>query len=276
MNNPVKVAAAQGMLTKELILKEYKDCFDKKGRFPGEKYHIKLIANPVPVVHPPRTVPVHILPLYKGELDKMLAEDIIVPVTEPTEWVNSMVCHVTEKPEGTKKVRLCLDPKDLNKNIRREHYYSKTIGEILPLLHGAKKVSASDTNKGHFHVEMDYESSLLCTFNTSHGRFRPKRLPLGIKIAQDVFQCKLDEIFKDIPNLAGTVEHDLSFINMLEACRLNNVALNSGKLQFKQEKIISMDILLQRKNYSLLETSFKQSRTIKFQKMQQSYLLFWG
>ena len=63
VNNSAKVAAAQGKLTKELILKEYKDCFDKIGRFPGEKYHIKLIDNVVPVVHPPRTVPMHILPL---------------------------------------------------------------------------------------------------------------------------------------------------------------------------------------------------------------------
>ena len=62
MNKPAKVAAAQGKLTKELILKEYKDYFDKIGRFSGEKY-IKVIDNPVPVVHPPRTVPVHILPL---------------------------------------------------------------------------------------------------------------------------------------------------------------------------------------------------------------------
>ena len=248
VNYPAKVAAAQGRLTKELILKEYKDCFDKIGRFPQEKYHIKLIDNPVPVVHPPRTVPVHMLPLYKAELDKILAEYIIVPVTESTECVNSIVCHVTEKPDGTKKARLCLDPKDLNRNICREHYYSKTIDEILPLLRGAKKVSASDTSKGYFHVEMDYESSLLCTFNTPFGRFRPKRLPFGVKIAQAVFQCRLDEIFKDIPNVAGIAddilvcgssdtEHDLSFINMLEACRLNNVALNSGKLQFKEEKI---------------------------------------
>ena len=28
---------------------------------------------------------------------------------------NSIVYHVTEKPDGTKKVRLCLDPKDLNR-----------------------------------------------------------------------------------------------------------------------------------------------------------------
>ena len=191
MNNPAKVAAAQGKLTKNLILKEYKDCLDKIGRFPGEKYHIKLIDNPVLVVHPPRIVPMHILLLYKTELDKMLAEDIRVPVTEPTEWVNSIVCQVTEKVDGTKKVRLCLDPKDLNKNIYREHYYSKTIDEILPLLHGAKKVSASDTNKGYFHVEMDYESSLLCTFNTPFGRFRPKKIALWSKDCSRCFPAQI-------------------------------------------------------------------------------------
>ena len=70
-DNPAKQAAAQGKLTKELIPQKYKDCFDKVGRFPGEKYHIQLIDNPVPVIHAPRTVPVHILPLYKAELEKM-------------------------------------------------------------------------------------------------------------------------------------------------------------------------------------------------------------
>ena len=247
-DNPAKQAAAQGKLTKELILKEYKDCFDKVGRFPGEKYHIQLIDNPVPVICAPRTVPVHVLPLYKAELDKMQAEDIIVPVTEPTEWVNSIVCNVTEKPDGSKKARLCIDPQDLNKNICREHYFSKTIDEILPLLHGATKISAGDTNKGYWHIELDYESSLLCTFNTPFGRFRPKRLPFGVKVSQDIFQCKLDEILRDIPNVAGIaddilvfgssdIEHDKAFINMLETCRKNNVGLNSEKLQFKQEKI---------------------------------------
>ena len=241
-DNPAKQAAAQGKLTKELILKEYKDCFDKVGRFPGEKYHIQLIDNPVPVIHAPRTVPVHILPLYKAELDKMQAEDIIVPVTEPTEWVNSIVCNVTEKPDGSKKARLCIDPQDLNKNIHREHYYSKTIDEILPLLHGATKISAGDTNKGYWHIELDYESSLLCTFNTPFGRFRPKRLPFGEKVSQDIFQCKLDEILRDIPNVAGIaddilvfgssdIEHDQAFINMLETCRKNNVGLNSEAIK---------------------------------------------
>ena len=67
-DNPAKQAAAQGKLTKELILKEYKDCFDKLGRFPGEKYHIQLIDNPVPVIRAPRTLPVYILPFVQGRV----------------------------------------------------------------------------------------------------------------------------------------------------------------------------------------------------------------
>ena len=62
----------QGSLSKTTVLTEYQDCFDKIGRFPGDKYHIQLIDNHTPVVHPSRTVPVHILPLYKGELEKMI------------------------------------------------------------------------------------------------------------------------------------------------------------------------------------------------------------
>jgi len=88
-------AAQKGELSKSIVKEDFKDCFDKVGRFPGEKYHIQLIDDPKPVIHPPRTVPVHILPLYKAELDKMINDDIITEVTEPTEWVNSIVCNVT-------------------------------------------------------------------------------------------------------------------------------------------------------------------------------------
>ena len=237
-----------GQLSKPTVLEEYHNCFDKLGCFPGEKYHIQLVDNPVPVVHPPRTVPVHILPLYKEELDKMIADDVITAVTEPTGWVNSIVCNIKETPEGKRKVRLCLDPKDLNKNIRREHYYTRTIDELLPQLHGKKFFSVVDTKKGYWHVALDHESSLLCTFNTPFGRYRFKRLPFGIILSQDIFQRRLDEVYKDIPNVMGIAddivvcgstesEHDQAFCEMLKATRKHNVSLNSEKLQFKQAQV---------------------------------------
>jgi len=84
--------------------------------------------------------------------------------------------------DGKQILRLCLDPKDLNKNISRQHYYTRTIDEILPQMHGKKYLSVADTNKGYWHVELDKESSLLCTFNTPFGRYRVKRLPFGVSV----------------------------------------------------------------------------------------------
>ena len=100
-------------LTKSQVLQEYKDCFDKIGR----KIQNQADEDAQPVIYPPRSVPVH-MPLYKAEIDNMLKDGIISPVTEPTDSVNSIVCNIKETVKG-RKVRLCLDPKELNKNIRR-------------------------------------------------------------------------------------------------------------------------------------------------------------
>ena len=79
------------------------------------------------------------------------------------------------------------------------------------MLHGSTRISASDINKGYYHIELDYELSLLYTFNTPFGRFRPTRLPFGVKIIQDIFQRRLGEILKDISNVAGIVDDILAF-----------------------------------------------------------------
>ena len=84
----------------------------------------------------------------------MIADDVITAVHEPTDWLNLIVCNIKETPEGRKKIRLCLDPKDLNKNIRREHYYTRTIDELLPQLYGTK-FSGVGTKKRYWHVALD-------------------------------------------------------------------------------------------------------------------------
>ena len=43
---------------------------------------------------------------------------IITTVEQPTKWVNPVI--VVRKPNGD--VRICLDPVDLNKAVKREHY----------------------------------------------------------------------------------------------------------------------------------------------------------
>ena len=98
-------------------MERYADVFQGLGCLDGD-YHIKIDPAVSPVVHPPRRVPFALKNKLKSELERMEKIDAITKVTEPTKWVNSVV--VTEKKNV--KVRVCLDPRDLNKAIKREHY----------------------------------------------------------------------------------------------------------------------------------------------------------
>ena len=90
------------------------------------------------------------------------------------------------KPNGS--LRLCLDPKYLNKAIGRNQWYSRTIEDILPELGKSKFKTLKDATSGYWHVVLDLYSSLQTMFNTPWGKFRWLRLPFGLKISSDVFQ----------------------------------------------------------------------------------------
>ena len=118
----------------------------------------------------------------KEELQRMEDAGVIVKQTEPTDWVNSMVTVI--KPE---KIRVCIDPRDLNRAIKREYYPMKTIEDVVAGMPEAKVFSVLDATSGYWQMKLNEESSKLCTFNTPFGRYRFTRLPFGIKSAPEVF-----------------------------------------------------------------------------------------
>ncbi|CAC5420464.1 unnamed protein product [Mytilus coruscus] len=69
-----------------------------------------------PVIHPPQRVPNPLQERFKSELERMEKLGFVEKVEHPTDWVSSTV-----------KLRICLDSKDLNRAIKREHF-------ILPRL----------------------------------------------------------------------------------------------------------------------------------------------
>ena len=165
-------------------MKEYHDVFKGVGTLPGGPYHIRLKEQYTPVQHPPRSVPIAMQTAYKAELDRLTKEGIITEVKEHTEWINLIVPVM--KPNGS--WRLCLDPKDLNKVIERNQWYSRTIDDILPELAKSKFKTLKDATSDYWHVVLDLASSLLTMFTTPWGKFRWLTLPFELKIASDVFQ----------------------------------------------------------------------------------------
>ena len=79
----------------------------------------------------------------KAELDDMEKRRVICKVEQPTDWVNSIA--IVEKPDGS--FRFCLDPRQLNKAIKREHFQLRTIEDITTRMANAKWFTMKlDTN----------------------------------------------------------------------------------------------------------------------------------
>ena len=108
-------------------------------------------------------------------------------------------------------MRLCLDPKDLNAAIQREHHVTPTLEEILPKLADAKVFSIVEAKWGYWNVVLDKESSYLTTFNSPFGRYGFKRMPFGLKMSQDVFQTKIDQTFEGCEGVVGIADDIVVF-----------------------------------------------------------------
>ena len=125
--------------------------------------------------------------------------DIITPlgVDETAEWCNSFV--LVAKANG--KVRLCLDPDQINQALIRPIQRGPTLNDILPKLNNVKYMSIMDASSGHHNLKLDEKSSYLTTFTCQFGRYRYKRLPFGTVQVGDMFQCKIGEIFSEMTNI---------------------------------------------------------------------------
>ena len=232
--------------TKEDLREMYPECFEysPQNAFPNYEYHITVDPTVKPVIHPPKRVPLELRESVIEELHRMVKRGAIEKVVGPTDWVNSM--SVQTKADG--KLRICLDPRDLNTAIKREHYAAPIVQEKVHLLKGSDTFTKLDAKDGYWHVKLDDESSYLTTFNTPIGRFKFVVLPFGLTVSQDIFQMKIDEIYDECEGVLGVaddinvhgdgdVKHDVNLHTAMEQAQKSNLALNYEKITVKKPSI---------------------------------------
>lgn len=227
----------------EDLMKEYPDRFEGLGKLPGT---CKLTLKPdaEPVIHPPRRAPIQLRDLIKKELERMIKLGVIRPVNEPTDWVSSITYVM--KPDGT--LRICLDPKNLNKNLKRPQHHTPTLEELTHKFANAKVFSKLDAKHGYWSMQLDPDSQLMTTFNSPFGRFCFKRLPFGLSVSQDLFQAKMDEILDGLQGVVSIAdditvygetqeEHDRNLRKLMERAREKGLVFNPTKCHISQRQV---------------------------------------
>ena len=161
---------------------------------------------------------------------------VIEKISEPTDWLNTLV--VAEKPNG--KLRICLDPRPLNKVIKREHFQLPTPESIMGRMKNANIFSKLDASSGYWQIKVNEESSKLLAFLTPKGRYKFKRMPFGIHSASEIFQAEIAQIINDIDgvdNMQDDIivwgetkeEHNARLREVLSRIRKSGLKLNKSK-----------------------------------------------
>jgi hypothetical protein len=219
------------------------------GILPGS-VHFEVKDDVTPVICPPRKVPIALKGKLKQELQRLDDLGVITKMDEPSDWVSQMA--VTTKKNGD--LRICIDPRPLNKALKREHYPLTVIDDVLPELARAKVFSKLDLSNGYWHCVLDESSSKLTTFQTPFGRFRWLRLPFGTSVSSEIFQKRLMSV---LDNLDGVIciaddmnvygvgdtmaeayeDHDKNLHAILQRCEEVGMKVNLDKCDFRKTEI---------------------------------------
>ncbi|CAE1232164.1 unnamed protein product [Acanthosepion pharaonis] len=121
----------------------------------------------------------------KAELDKMESQGVIRRIEEPTNWVSSLT-YVTKRDNT---IRVCLDPRALNKALIRPYHQIPTVKELNHRFAGAKFFSKLDAkltyNKGSDNILADGLSRLPSPGNSD---------PIELDVRVDTVRFSSDRI----------------------------------------------------------------------------------
>jgi hypothetical protein len=185
----------------------YRSVFDESAirtmKGPKMKIHLQDGYEPKRVLTA-RQTPVHLREGAEETLNAAIKSGVIVPVSEPTEWI-SPAFFVAKATPG--KARLVTDYTALNRFVTRPVHPFPSPVDVMRLIKPESKVFAKlDAYSGYFQIPLEPESSLMTTFILPSGKYRYTRAPMGLNASSDEFCRRTDEALAGVAGVVKVVD----------------------------------------------------------------------
>jgi hypothetical protein len=210
---------------------------------PKMKIHLQDGYEPKRVLTA-RQTPVHLRDGAEETLNAAIKSGVIVPVSEPTEWI-SPAFFVAKATPG--KARLVTDYTQLNRFVTRPVHPFPSPVDVMRLIKPESRVFAKlDAYSGYFQIPLEPESSLMTTFILPSGKYRYTRAPMGLNASSDEFCRRTDEALAGVAGVVKVVDDILvqaedydqleeRLEQVLERCRAARITLTKGKFYVGEE-----------------------------------------
>lgn len=180
---------------------------------------------------------------------KQLLDNELIEMS--TSNFNSPLIVVPKKStDGSKKWRMCVDFRLLNRNFIPDKFPLPRIDEILDSLGRAKFFSVMDLQAGFHQIPLDKNSRPYTAFSTDNGFYQWTVLPFGLNIAPSSFTRMMTIAFAGLsPDKAFIYMDDIIVIgisenhhirnirSVFETCRKFNLKLNPQKCDFFRTEV---------------------------------------
>lgn len=163
-------------------------------------YDIHLDDDPKFQINPPRRIPHALRNAVKSELDAMHKMGVIEPINEPTPVLNALVI-VRQKC----KLRICIDPSQVNKNLLRRTHPLCTIEEIFARICNTR-FTILVMKKGFWQIPVSERTMKYVAFGTPWGRYTCRRLPFGLASALEVFQKLMNSLLEGLEGVGSSMD----------------------------------------------------------------------
>jgi hypothetical protein len=155
--------------------------------------HLKLHEDAKPVHARAFPIPQSLLKTTKTEVNRLTKIDVFEKAYD-SEWAAPTFVH----PKKTGDVRILTDFRALNACLKRTPFPLPKISDLLQRLCGFRYATAIDLSMGYYHIPLDEYSQKLCTTILPWGKYRYRRLPMGIKNSPDIFQAVINDLLGDL------------------------------------------------------------------------------
>lgn len=161
---------------------------------------LELIPGAQPKYIKARPIPFAYKDRLKEEIDKLLVEGVIEPVTF-SQWASPIV--IVPKPDG--RLRLCVDYKQtLNPQLMKDSHPTPTPEEAFSTVAGCRVYTILDLQAAYNQVELEEDSKPLTVMSTPFGNYQYNRLVFGIRTAPSIFQRYISQV---IQNVEGSIAY---------------------------------------------------------------------
>lgn len=183
-------------------------------------------------------------------------------------------------------IRVCLDPREINKSIVRDMYQIPTLEQIKLNLTNKSVFTLLDLKDEFYQCELDEKSQRYCCFSTPFGCFKFLILPFGLASVPEKFQELTFKYFVDIKNVdvyfddilvtvKNKEEHDIVLFEEMKRAKQFNIKFNPTKLQYCVSKVKFLGFVFSCGGVQPDEDRIRAIQELNEPKNKKELVIFW-